>query len=124
VTKPIAQQRATPQQVEEWAAKARGTPGYCEQLVLDELSRRGEDSLEFQYVVHPFYVDFCHVPSKTVFEIDGSVHADYVRHDWGRTQMLSKAGYTVHRFTNKEVVENVGAVVDRMMSIIAPSDTT
>ncbi|MEM6327809.1 MAG: endonuclease domain-containing protein [Bacteroidota bacterium] len=66
-----------------------------------------------QHTLGSFVVDFyCHAHG-LVIELDGSVHDDpqRARYDGERQRALERAGLTVMRFTNDEVMEQSGAVV-------------
>ncbi len=59
----------------------------------------------------PYYADFaCHVAT-LVIELDGSQHADAVPYDAARTAFLESEGYTVIRFWNNDVTNNLDGVL-------------
>jgi very-short-patch-repair endonuclease len=63
-------------------------------------------TLERQYPIGPFFVDFAHTLTRTVIEIDGAYHAlskDQMLHDLRRQYYLAEQGWTVLRFTGKQV---------------------
>jgi very-short-patch-repair endonuclease len=72
-----------------------------------------------QHPIDQFIVDFyCH-SLKLVIEVDGEVH-DLKRtkdNDDNRTFELEKFGLTVIRFNNKDVINNIDSVVQKIMSI-------
>ena len=47
-----------------------------------------------------------------VVEVDGSIHQleEIIKYDGLRQKALEEAGFTVLRFTNEEVLENINAV--------------
>jgi very-short-patch-repair endonuclease len=57
-----------------------------------------------QFRIPPFRVDFCHAQTKTVIELNGSIHSlRRVRNrDASRHRILEKAGWHVLPFTNDE----------------------
>ena len=58
---------------------------------------------------HPFsnfVLDFVCLEKKLVVEVDGSQHVDEQAYDTYRTACLQKAGYTVLRFWNNQVLED------------------
>ena len=64
-----------------------------------------------QAPVAPFIVDFlCH-DRKMIIEIDGGQHADQWKADARRTAFLNEKGYTVLRFWNNEVLNNLEGVL-------------
>jgi len=67
-----------------------------------------------------YIVDFyCH-QFQLVIEVDGDNHGEppTQEKDIERTQFLESQGLTVLRFTNREVEENVGAVMIRVEEFI------
>ena len=67
-----------------------------------------------QVPIGPWVVDFLCAEARLVVEIDGSHHADSVR-DVHRTDDLERRGYSVVRFWNNDVRENLEGV----MSVVA-----
>lgn len=118
---PVRTTPLTAREIRSYARKARLKPTLAERMVLVELRRRRKLSrFKFQYVIHPFYVDFCCLDGNLVVEIDGAVHNTLERRqkDWGRTQMLEKWGFKVLRFTNEEVAQDVQQVVETILKEI------
>jgi len=73
---------------------------------------------------HPyldFILDFVSLENKLVVEVDGGQHADEVANDAQRTRALEQAGFTVLRFWNNEVLDEMDAVVMRIYQEITPS---
>ena len=64
-----------------------------------------------QHAVGRFVVDFFCAKAKLVVEIDGDSHATQRGYDHYRTNWLEGKGYTVLRFTNREVMNQLDAVV-------------
>jgi very-short-patch-repair endonuclease len=66
-----------------------------------------------------FYVaDFyCH-NHKLIIELDGQGHFYNSEYDKVRTETLTSYGYTILRFRNEEVLENIGLVLNQLRSII------
>jgi len=87
------------------------TPSYMELRFLQFftllLQREGIPiDLKQQYPIGPFFVDFLHIESKTVIEIDGKyfhTSPEQQNRDQKRQQYIEKQGYTVIRFTGYEV---------------------
>jgi len=61
-----------------------------------------------------YTVDFVCVPAKLIVEIDGAQHTIDAEYDRHRTEELERTGFTVLRFTNKEVVGDIDRVLERM----------
>ena len=65
-----------------------------------------------QHAVDTYIVDFFCAKSKLVIEVDGDSHAEQMEYDAARTQWLNEQHhYRVLRFTNREVLTNIEAVI-------------
>ena len=66
-----------------------------------------------------FILDFCCIPLHLVIEIDGFQHetARGKQKDEARTAILEAYGYTVLRFSNREIDETLDEVVYQIRSI-------
>lgn len=72
-----------------------------------------------QHPINQFIVDFyCH-PLKLVIEVDGEIHnlKSTKEYDDNRTIELEKFGLEIIRFTNKEITENIDAVIEKITHI-------
>ncbi len=71
--------------------------------------------------IGPFFADFACRSAKLVVEIDGATHStdEEVAGDRRRTAFLEALGYRVIRFTNEQVYENAGAVVEEIALVLA-----
>lgn len=91
------------------------------------LRRRQIDGLHFrkQHPIERFIIDFYCAEAKLCIEVDGDSHADQVEYDQARTAYLNERGYTVIRFTNREVWHQLDAVLqaiaDECRKLIPPS---
>ena len=65
-----------------------------------------------QHSIGPYIVDFYCAEYKLVIELDGEFHNDPIRmdYDFRRAQYLESLGFTVIRFENKMVFENLASV--------------
>ena len=73
-----------------------------------------------QHPVNKFIVDFyCH-ECKLVIEVDGGIHqrAEQKEYDTGRTYELEQLGLKVIRFTNSQVLQQPGMVIERIKETI------
>ena len=62
-----------------------------------------------QFPIPPFIADFACIDEKLVIEIDGGYH-DYVyKDDQERQRKIEADGWTVIRFSNEEILEDVEA---------------
>jgi very-short-patch-repair endonuclease len=57
-----------------------------------------------------FVADFACQSARLVVEVDGDSHAAQIDYDARRTEYLTREGYRVLRFTNRDVMENVDGV--------------
>jgi very-short-patch-repair endonuclease len=80
-----------------------------------------------QHPIENFIVDFYCAQAKLCIEIDGATHLEpsQVEYDAARTAYLEESGYTVIRFTNDDVRDNLDAVVEEIIrkikSILKPA---
>ena len=62
-----------------------------------------------------------------IIELDGGQHAEQLPHDQHRDAWLTKQGYTVLRFWNNEVMQELEAVLEKIRMVAlspAPSPTS
>ena len=76
------------------------------------LRGRQFDGFKFrrQHPYEQYILDFVCLEKKLVVEVDGGQHAEEKLHDSERTLFLGKAGFTVLRFWNHEVMVQMDAV--------------
>ena len=88
----------------------------AEQKLRSRLRRKQLSGFKFrrQYSIGPFFADFASLDASLVIELDGSQHADQSDRDESRTEFLRDAGYTVLRFWNHEVINEIDLVVQRI----------
>jgi len=69
-----------------------------------------------QHSIRNYIVDFYCASEKLVIELDGAVHntPQAQEYDAKRTKVLNKLGYTVIRFENKMVFENLESVLSEI----------
>jgi very-short-patch-repair endonuclease len=68
---------------------------------------------------HRCIVDFAANEPKLVIELDGETHTHRETYDAARTRFLESKGYTVARFANADVMENIEGVLLRIAELIA-----
>lgn len=61
-----------------------------------------------------YVVDFVCLEEKLIIELDGGQHADNVEYDRERDSWLRSEGYTVLRFWNNEMLNEMEGVLERM----------
>ena len=68
-----------------------------------------------------FIVDFyCH-KYRLIIEIDGGIHEEQKEYDQFRPEILERKYYTLLRFTNEEVDDNLSEVLKAITKQISPS---
>ena len=87
----------------------------AEKLLWAELRNRKIMGLKFrrQHPLHYYIADFyCH-EQRLVIEIDGEIHMQEKQkeHDENRTAELDRFGIRVIRFTNEQVINSMGEVI-------------
>ena len=73
-----------------------------------------------QMPVGPYYADFLCREARLVVELDGFSHELRPQHDAARDRWLRDNGYTVLRFTNAEVKDNIGGVIAAIKTALNP----
>ena len=75
----------------------------------------------------PYIVDFICMEKDLIIELDGGQHAEQLPYDQQRDAWLSNQGYTVLRFWNNEVMQELEAVLEKIRMVAlspAPSPTS
>ena len=90
----------------------RQTSTKPEQLIWAALRNRRLAGLKFrrQHSIGPYIVDFICVEEHLIVELDGGYHDDVVDEDLARQRFLQSQGYTVLRFWNEDVLQDVESV--------------
>jgi very-short-patch-repair endonuclease len=101
------------------ARKLRKNSTDAEQRMWCFLRKKRFLGLKFrrQTPIGNYIVDFLCCQKKIIIEIDGGQYNDIseLAYDQKRTYYLRQKGYTVLRYWNNEVVENIDAVLDDAM---------
>lgn len=74
-------------------------------------------ALRSQYVIPPYIVDFYVPDRQLVIEIDGGQHCESA-YDRRRDRRLRRRGYTIVRFWNKDIRENIDGCLEYLESYI------
>jgi very-short-patch-repair endonuclease len=108
--------RGTTRQIEQAARHLRQQLTPAEATLWEALRGRQLGGLKFrrQHPVGRFIVDFYCPSCKLVIEVDGSIHARQQAYDQVRTDQLQIFGYSVLRFTNDEVMNDLATVLCRI----------
>ncbi|HWH78357.1 MAG TPA: endonuclease domain-containing protein [Candidatus Binatus sp.] len=78
------------------------------------------DGLKFrrQQPLGNYIVDFACMAKKVVIELDGGHHAEQSDYDAKRDAWLCEQGFTVLRFWNHDVLENIESVAEKIYQIM------
>lgn len=101
--------------------RANATP--AEKKLWASLRESRLDGFQFrrQFPIGDFIVDFCCRSSRLVVELDGSQHGDdpaCVNADAARTALISQRGYSVMRFWNQEIIDNLDGVLEQILAAL------
>ncbi len=69
-------------------------------------------SFRRSHAIGRYVADFCSPRNKLVIELDGEPHRSQQAADAERTEYLEAQGYTVIRFWNSQVIEDLSGVLD------------
>jgi len=76
-------------------------------------------SFKRQQPIGRYIVDFICLRRRLIIEVDGDHHQRQLDADRERTEFLEALGYTVLRFSNREVLEQTAAVLQRVRRQVA-----
>lgn len=95
------------------------------EVILWERIRRKQLAVSFrrQRPISPFIVDFACVPLKIIIELDGDSHIGAETYDAKRTLYLEEQGWTIIRFWNGEVYEELENCMEQVKRCIASKIT-
>jgi very-short-patch-repair endonuclease len=84
----------------------------AESLLWDVVRAKRLCGLKFrrQYPIGPFFADFACVARNLIVELDGGYHDYQYADDLSRQSFLEAQGWSVMRFSNEDVLEDVEAV--------------
>jgi very-short-patch-repair endonuclease len=97
------------------AEEMRAKPTTAEKLLWEKL-RNKQLGIKFrhQHIINKFIVDFCSLKSALIVEVDGEIHKNQKEADAERTRILEKEGYKVIRFNNKEIINDIDIVLNKI----------
>ena len=90
-------------------------PTLAETLLWQEIKGKALGAKFFrQYVIADYIADFASIQHHLVIEVDGAYHSEseQIAYDENRTQRLQNLGFTVIRFSNEEVINNIESVIN------------
>ena len=87
-----------------------------ELLLWRKLKARQLEGIQFrrQQPIEDFIVDFVSFEKRIIIELDGGQHVRDKNVDRERDQFFEENGFTVLRFWNSEVLENLDGVLERV----------
>ena len=105
--------RGTTREIERAARKLRKNLTPAEARLWSVLSNKQLEGSKFrcQHPVGNFILDFYCPAYRLVIEVDGKIHDRQMARDGDRTAKLEEYGYTVIRFSNDSVLNNLPEVV-------------
>ena len=68
-----------------------------------------------------YVVDFICIEEKLIIELDGGQHAENTEYDQERDSWLRSEGYTVLRFWNNELMNEMEGVLEKIRLALSPS---
>ncbi len=130
-----AYQTSNPKLYEELSKRAKDlrlTETDEEKVLWEQLSGKKLDGYKFrrQHIIDAFIVDFVCLKEKLIIEIDGGYHlkAEQKEKDKAREERLAQLGFSILRFTNKEVLSNIEKakkdILDALQSPLTPEGGT
>ena len=111
--------RGTTREIEEAAKSMRQNLTPAEALLWNALRGRQLAGLKFrcQHPVGCFILDFYCPACKLAIEVDGGIHAEQQDRDRARTEQLQSFGYTVLRFANEDVFNDLPRVLEQIAEV-------
>ena len=73
-----------------------------------------------QHIIYDFIADFVCLEKRLIIEVDGAYHFtdNQMESDAYRTEELERFGFRVLRFTNEEVINDIGKVIKIIKSTL------
>ena len=99
----------------EKAQELRKEQTEAEQVLWEVIRKKSlEAKFRRQHIIGNNIVDFVNLDTKLVIEVDGKIHLQQKEYDEARTQQLNSLGFTVLRFTNEEVLNDIENVISKI----------
>ena len=98
------------------AKTLRKNSTHVETLLWQKLRARQLEGIKFrrQQPIEDFIVDFVSFEKRIIIELDGGQHAENIEKDSQRDRLFEESGFTVLRFWNNEVLENLHGVLEKI----------
>jgi very-short-patch-repair endonuclease len=87
-----------------------------EKILWSYLGKKQLNGMRFrkQHPIGDYIADFyCH-ELKLIIEVDGPIHNQKLEYDRTRTEEMAKVGLQVIRFTNDEIIADIGSVIEKI----------
>lgn len=103
----------------EKAVEMRKNPTRAEAIIWEELKgKKLGYKFRQQHIIDQFIVDFYCVKKGLVIEIDGEIHDRQKERDFEREKVLKSLGCEILRFTNEEVFDDLGGILNRIKKVL------
>jgi len=114
--------RTTPKMMQR-AGELRKEPTPAESKLWAYLRRSKLKGIYFrrQHATGKYVPDFCSTKAKLIIELDESQHLDQQEYDAERTAFLKAQGYTILRFWNGDVMNNIEGVLGVILEETSPT---
>ena len=107
--------------LKEFARENRKNMTLSETLLWEQL-RRLPSTFHFrrQHIIGDYIVDFVCLEQSLIIEVDGGYHSEprQIEDDIFRTEKLNKYGFTVLRFKNEQITDNIDEVMRVIKEIL------
>jgi very-short-patch-repair endonuclease len=112
--------RGTTASIDNAAKQLRKTLTPAEQQLWQALKGGKLAGLKFrrQHPVGNFILDFYCATHKLVVEVDGKIHETQIEYDAARTTELEAHGYTIVRFKNELVLQQIETVLAEILQAV------
>ena len=119
MSEPSFRIRGTTPQIDSVAIELRQNLTPAEKTLWQALRGGKLGGLKFrrQHPVGKFILDFYCPACQLVIEVDGAIHDAQMEYDAARTDTLTAHGYTVLRFQNEAVINNLETVLAKIIQI-------
>ncbi len=105
--------------LKEYMKEHRANPTEAEKLLWEILKGRKLSDYKFrrQHIIGSYIADFVCLPKKLIIEVDGLIHQmpESKISDADRTAELNELGFSVLRFTNKEVLHDTDSTLNTIL---------
>ena len=107
--------------LKEFARENRKNMTLSETVLWEQL-RQLPSTFHFrrQHIIGDFIVDFVCLEQSLIIEVDGGYHSEprQIEDDIFRTEKLNKYGFTVLRFKNEQITDNINEVMRIIKEIL------